>query len=293
MRLFPDINRPGYVPAGRLSGFGWPNLLAYCNTVELSFHQPVVPFAQLSRARDLANAAFHRPLTVDELAAEAGLSKYLLIRLVDRAFSTTPYRHLHELRRIAPLLRREYTLNMSVFVDGKTKLTYEEYRLFPDDGRRHEIIDGEHYVSPSPNTNHQSTSRHIQFALYEQLEKPGLGYVFNAPMDLELAPTDVVQPDLIVVLAENREIILPSRLRGVPDLVVEILSPSTGEMDRTLKRSLYETHRVPEYWLVDVEERCILRYALGAAGYGEPQTHCDEISFSKATVDLKAVWARL
>jgi Uma2 family endonuclease len=182
---------------------------------------------------------------------------------------------------------------MSVFVDGKTKLTYEEYRLFPDDGRRHEIIDGAHYVSPSPNTNHQSASRHIQFALYEQLEKPGLGYVFDAPMDLELAPTDVVQPDLIVVLAENREIILPSRLRGVPDLVVEILSPSTGEIDRTLKRSLYETHRVPEFWLVDVEERSVLSYRLGTAGYDEPQPHRDEISFSEAKVDLKAVWARL
>ena len=188
---------------------------------------------------------------------------------------------------------QEYNLPMSVFVDGKTKLTYEEYRLFPDDGRRHEIIDGEHYVSPSPNTNHQSTSRHIQFALYEQLEKPGLGYVFDAPMDLELAPTDVVQPDLIVVLSANRQIILPSRLRGVPDLVVEILSPSTGEMDRTLKRSLYETHRVPEYWLVDAEERSILRYRLGPAGYDEPSLHRDEISFASATVDLKAIWALL
>jgi len=63
----------------------------------------------------------------------------------------------------------------SVYVDGTVKLTYEEYRLFPDDGRRHEIIDGEHYVSSSPNTNHQSVSRHIQFALYEKIELSGLG----------------------------------------------------------------------------------------------------------------------
>ena len=182
---------------------------------------------------------------------------------------------------------------MSVYVDGKTKLTYEEYRHLPDDGRRHEIIDGEHYVSPSPNTNHQSVSRHIQFALYEKIELPGRGQVFDAPMDLELAPTDVVQPDLIVVLAENDQIILPSRLRGVPDLVVEILSPSTRDIDRTLKRSLYEARSIPEYWLVDVDERTVTRYRRIEDHYGEPETCHDTIDFAGVEVDLAAVWRRL
>ena len=89
-------------------------------------------------------------------------------------------------------------------MNGKSLLTYEEYRHFPDDGRRHEISHGEHYVSPSPGTAHQSASRHIQFALYQKIEAEGSGQVFNAPMDLELASTDVVQPDLIVVLDEHR-----------------------------------------------------------------------------------------
>lgn len=182
---------------------------------------------------------------------------------------------------------------MSVIVDGRTKLTYEEYRHFPDDGRRHEIIDGEHYVSPSPSSSHQNASRHIQFALYEQIEKSGVAQVFDAPMDLELSPVDVVQPDLIVVLNERREIILPSRIRGVPDLIVEILSPSTSDRDRTLKLSLYELRGVPEYWVVDTEDRSVLKYTRGESGYDEPEVCRECISFLEATVDLTEVWRRL
>jgi Uma2 family endonuclease len=182
-----------------------------------------------------------------------------------------------------------------VIVNGKSLLTYEEYRHFPDDGRRHEIIRGEHYVSPSPGTAHQSASRHIQFALYQQIEATGRGQVFDAPMDLELASTEVVQPDLIVVLDEHREMILPSRLRGVPDLVVEILSPSTAERDQSLKKTLYEGYGVPEYWVVDVEDHRIDRYVLSGAAYAEPERCTDRITFAAAavTVGLSAIWRRL
>lgn len=181
---------------------------------------------------------------------------------------------------------------MSVRVDGRTKLTYEEFRHFPDDGRRHEIIDGVHYVSPAPGTGHQSVSRHIQFALYQQVELPGRDQIFNAPVDLELAPTDVVEPDLVVVLEHRRDIVLASRIRGVPDLVVEILSPSTAERDRTLKLSLYESHGVPEYWVVDTDSPLVYRYTLGDSGYHAPARCEREITFAGATVDLRDVWAR-
>lgn len=182
---------------------------------------------------------------------------------------------------------------MSVIVDGTTRLTYEEFKHFPDDGQRHEIIHGEHYVSPSPNTDHQNASRHIQFALYEQLERPGYGQVFDAPMDLELAPTDVVQPDLIVVLDQRRDIVLRSRLRGVPDLVVEILSPSTADRDRSLKLALYESHGVPKYWLVDTDNRCVYQHRLVAGRYQAPVECRKAVTFSGATVDLEDVWRRL
>ena len=180
---------------------------------------------------------------------------------------------------------------MAVYVDGETKLTYKEHRLYPDDGRRHETIDGEHYVSPSPNTSHQSASKHIGFSLYEQIERPGSGYVFYAPFDVELSEVDIVEPDIIVVLNENRRIILPSRVRGIPDLVVEILSPSNSDYDKELKRSLYERRGVPVYWIVDVEAATVTSFTLEEDGrYGEPSVHNDRIEFAGATVDLSEVW---
>ncbi len=179
-------------------------------------------------------------------------------------------------------------------VAGTTKLTYDEYLHFPDDGRRHEIIDGEHYVSPSPSTDHQNVSRHIQFALYQLLEEHGRAQVFNAPIDVELSPTDVVQPDLAVVLAEHSDRVLRSRLRGAPDLVVEIASPSTATRDRTLKLALYARYRVPEYWIVDAENRCVAQYRLQSdGGYDDPVLHEESISFADAVVDLTDVWRRL
>ena len=182
---------------------------------------------------------------------------------------------------------------MSVIVDGRTKLTYEEFKHFPDDGMRHEIIDGVHYMSPAPGTDHQNASRHIQFSLYQQIELEGRGQVYNAPVDLELAPTDVVEPDLVVVLEEHRDIVLRSRLRGVPDLVVEILSPSTSKRDRSLKLALYESHRVPEYWIVDTDDRSVHQYRFESAGYGPPEVCRESITFAGATVDLAEVWRRV
>ncbi|MFP4012321.1 MAG: Uma2 family endonuclease [Spirochaetaceae bacterium] len=183
----------------------------------------------------------------------------------------------------------------------RTKLTYEDYVHFPDDGNRHEIIDGEHYMSPSPTTAHQDASRHIQFQLYRDIEEKGLGRVYNAPMDLQLSDTDVVQPDLMVILAEHRHYVSPSRLLGPPDLVVEILSPATAERDRSLKLKLYEQRGVPEYWLVDLDAHSVSRYRIGAAGYELTETCEREIVYTApaaesrsedvtARVDLRKVW---
>ena len=82
---------------------------------------------------------------------------------------------------------------------SKTKLTYHDYLQLPDDGKIHEIIDGDHYMSPAPETDHQTVSRWIQYQLFEQIEKQGTGHVFNAPTDVELTETDVVQPDLVII----------------------------------------------------------------------------------------------
>lgn len=129
--------------------------------------------------------------------------------------------------------------------------TYAEYRLLPADGRVWELIDGDFHVNPAPASFHQVVSRRLQFALMAQLEVPGTGDVFNAPTDLILSDTSVVQPDLVVFAAEKRGMVTARGIEGVPDLVVEILSPSNRLYDQVLKRGLYERHRVPTYWLVD------------------------------------------
>ena len=174
---------------------------------------------------------------------------------------------------------------------GTRKLTYAEYVCFPDDGKRHEIIEGEHYMSPAPSTYHQEVSRHIQFQLYTQIERRKLGAVINAPVDVHLTEHNIVQPDLVVVLARNR-IITPTKVKGTPDHLIEILSPSTEKNDRLLKFGVYELAGVPEYWLVHPAEHTLTRYVLKEAKYEEqphdqivPVSYLDDVS-----VDLREVW---
>lgn len=175
-----------------------------------------------------------------------------------------------------------------------TKLTYNEYVLFPDDGNCHEIIDGRHYMNAAPVPRHQAISRHIQFQLYQQIELTKLGQVIDAPIDLQLSDFDVVQPDLVVVLEGNR-IITQTRIRGVPDLVIEILSPSNRKHDTELKKQLYEQFAVPEYWIVDPDECVVFRYRIDETGkFGSSIEFKEAITFDAvsggASVDLTRVW---
>jgi Uma2 family endonuclease len=182
---------------------------------------------------------------------------------------------------------------MSIIVGTKTKLTYEDHVQYPSDGRRHETIDGDHFVTPAPETYHQTLSRRIQFQLYTQIELRGLGAVFNAPTDLQLSETDIVQPDLIVVLEKNRLIVLPKKIRGVPDLVVEILSESTATVDEGIKKSLYQGRGVPEYWIVDPREHALEQHLLEGQSYRLLGRHEEEVEFrglAGVKVDLRRVW---
>jgi Uma2 family endonuclease len=172
------------------------------------------------------------------------------------------------------------------------KLTYREYRCFPQDGRRHELIDGEHKVNPAPETYHQTLSRRIQFQLYVQIEQTGLGVVFDAPTDLQLSETDVVQPDLIVVSEACKTIITPTKIKGVPDLVVEILSPSSERLDRDLKRELYRRSGIREYWIVDPAEHTVEQCLLSGDRY-QVTVHSEAVAlsvFPGIAVNLVEVW---
>jgi len=134
------------------------------------------------------------------------------------------------------------------------KLTYDDFVQFPDDGLRHELIDGEHYVTPSPNTKHQSVSINLTVLIGSWLERNPIGRLFHAPFDVVFSKYDVVEPDLLYLSNERAsDALTPLHVRGVPELVVEIGSPGTRRRDETIKRRLYDRTGVSEYWIVDPE----------------------------------------
>ena len=134
------------------------------------------------------------------------------------------------------------------------KLTYDDFVQFPDDGLRHELIDGEHYVTPSPNTKHQRVSLNLILLIGGWLEHNPIGQLFHAPFDVVFSKFDVVEPDLLYLSnARAAESLTPQHVRGVPELVIEIGSPGTRQRDETVKRRLYERSGVSEYWVADPE----------------------------------------
>lgn len=136
------------------------------------------------------------------------------------------------------------------------KRTYEDYRRTQDD-ERYELLDGELIRVPAPRMDHQLVVLRLASRLHEFVEERGLGVVLIAPCDVVLSDTDVVQPDVLFVSRERAHVIVPENVRGAPDLVVEVLSPSSGERDRTVKRALYARHGVREYWQVDPQARTV------------------------------------
>jgi len=131
------------------------------------------------------------------------------------------------------------------------KLTYEDYCRFPDDGRRHEILDGVHYVSPSPLDRHQLVLRNLSTLFHVFLRESRLGEYRFAPSDVFLGEHDIVQPDLYVLRAKSLGKMEPKGCRGAPDLVIEVLSPSTTIHDLRRKKPRYQALGVREYWVVD------------------------------------------
>jgi Uma2 family endonuclease len=142
------------------------------------------------------------------------------------------------------------------------KLSYEDYLHFPEDGRRHELIEGDHHVTPSPNTRHQRIALTLTRHLAPFVAERDLGQLFFAPFDVVLGPHDIVQPDLLFVGNAHLDRITEAHLRGAPDLVVEIVSESTRGRDEVTKRHLYERHGVPEYWIVDPVTESVKVYRL-------------------------------
>ena len=134
-----------------------------------------------------------------------------------------------------------------------TLVTYEDYCNLPDD-ERYEVIDGELIMVAAPRRVHQASSRNISTLLDIHVKANRLGEMYYAPTDVILSDINVVQPDILFVSSARSHILADEGIRGAPDLVIEILSPSTVQLDKVRKRELYARFRVPEYWQADVDE---------------------------------------
>ena len=188
----------------------------------------------------------------------------------------------------------------------KVVLTYEDYVLLPDDGRRYEIHDGELSVTPSPGRRHQWVVVKLTVALHEHVTARDLGEVYVSPFDVILADSTIVQPDLTFVAKDRLGVLAERGVEGSPTLAVEIISPYTGRIDRSTKLNLYARFGVPYCWIVDPEARAIDVYRLlggsagspraAAASYAEPERFSHVLAdlppFPGLTLDAASLWGR-
>ena len=137
------------------------------------------------------------------------------------------------------------------------RMTYADLLLLPDDGMRHELINGVHYVTASPVTKHQRILRRLAVEIELWLRDHPAGEMFFAPLDVVLTNIDVVVPDLIYISSERSAGLEAKGMFAAPDLAVEILSPSTRKRDKVLKRKLYEREDIREYWLIDPDRNTV------------------------------------
>ncbi len=147
------------------------------------------------------------------------------------------------------------------------RLTYDDYCLIPHDGKRHEIIEGEHAMSPAPRIFHQQIVLELGRLLGNHLALSHEGKVFIAPVDVILSDSSVVQPDVLFVSTERAHLIEDHAIVGAPDWVIEVLSEGNRRHDEIVKRKLYAQHGVAEYWIVDPALGTIKVYRITETGY--------------------------
>ncbi len=151
----------------------------------------------------------------------------------------------------------------------QTNLTYDDLASFPEDNLRRELIGGELIVTAAPATRHQRVVVRLASRLLAYEEGHG-GVVLPAPADVFFSDVDVVEPDVLFVAGAREGIIEGKVVRGAPDLVVEVSSPTTRHLELVRKRDLYERYGVPEYWYVDLDADRVEVYHRIGAGYDPP-----------------------
>lgn len=141
-------------------------------------------------------------------------------------------------------------------IPEKERYTYEDYAQLPE-GAPYELICGELVMTPSLSAEHQRVLRRLSWSIQQYIDENEPGEIFFAPMDVYFSEEDTPQPDLIFVAQDRLDIIGVQKIEGAPDLIVEVLSPSTAYRDLTTKKRLYEQHGVKEYWTVDPEQHTV------------------------------------
>ncbi len=155
--------------------------------------------------------------------------------------------------------------------------TVEDLLLTPDDGRTYELIDGEIVVSPAPSPRHQQVSAILSGRLERWVTETNLGLWFAAPADVMLYEGVVVQPDVFYVAHDNPGQWVDTVFHGAPDLVIEILSPSSIGKDTVLKGSRYERSGVREYWIVGETPGSCMGYRSVDGNWQEQPVDADDM----------------
>jgi Uma2 family endonuclease len=145
--------------------------------------------------------------------------------------------------------------------------TYDDYAALPDDGQRYEIVNGVLVLAPAPTPEHQDIILEIAAHLRTHIKLAGLGRVFPSPIDVELGPKNVFQPDVVVVLNAHLNRVAAKKIIGAPDLVVEVMSSGGEVMDRIAKHAIYAHAGIPEYWLVKPNVKSVEVFILERGEY--------------------------
>lgn len=154
--------------------------------------------------------------------------------------------------------------------------TYEDYAQLPDNGRRYEVIGGKLYMSPAPSTTHQELILALAATLRRHVMESDLGKIYISPIDVILPElAHPVQPDILFIPKDRLEMVEENFITGVPDLIVEVLSPGNAAHDRRTKYNLYMEAGVQEYWIVDPETCIVDVYTLYEESHYLPHAHIE------------------
>ena len=136
-------------------------------------------------------------------------------------------------------------------ISSPPKVTWDDLLRFPEDGKRREIIGGVLYVAAAPSKRHQTLLGRLYRTFYDGLEASGWGRVYFAPVDVKFTDEDVVEPDLIAIREDRMHIYEDNPVTEAPDIVLEVISPTSRRYDEVTKRRLYAENGVPEYWIAN------------------------------------------